>query len=67
MAHETPSTMTLEEIGKLTGWGSHGAYFNSQIAGFPQPETVSPKFLQSLYNVAEVLAWDRERPLTTPQ
>jgi predicted DNA-binding transcriptional regulator AlpA len=53
--------LTLEEIAQLTHWGTHGAYFNSKQYGFPSPVTNTGE--TPMYDYAEVIAWDRSRPV----
>lgn len=53
--------VTLEELGRITHWGFHGTYFNTQLRGFPEPKK-DGELENKVYDLLEVLEWDRLRP-----
>lgn len=52
--------LTIAEVGRETNWGFNGTYFNTQQPGFPTPVEVTED--GPLYDIEEILKWDRNRP-----
>ena len=52
--------VSLEQVARYTNWGTHGTYFNTQQAGFPQAKEVTEE--GKLYSLEEIMEWDRNRP-----